>query len=409
LLYIRHIEAVPIGFKGLELGHLHLSMRTFASLSRSASLTSYLQPVRPAFDVEVAHVIGVLRGEGVGSEIVTVALDLLDILARHTSRRFVLREGGDIGLPAKAACGRCLSPQVADFAEEIFAENGVLFCGPGGDRFVYELRKHFDLYCKFTPIQPLMELQEAGVLKPNILNDVDILAIRDNLEGIYQGSWETSRDDAGQRTARHAFHYSEPVVTRLMMVALRAASLRRRRLHVILKPGGVPSISSLWRACYGELAGQFDVEVIEQEIDNAVYQLITNPRQFDVIVSPNLFGDVIADCAASLLASRGLSYSGNFNSTGHAAYQTGHGAARDIAGLNLANPTAQIFALAMMLRESFDWPEGADKLVDAVRTTLAMRLCTADVAAPGCRILGTEEFGKAVAENLSASLRGESS
>ena len=382
-------------------------MRSVTSPPRGGSLTSYLDPTAAGFDVGTTHVIGVLRGEGVGPEVVAVALDLLDILARHTSRRILLREGGAIGLPAKAACGRCLSPEVAALAEGIFAQNGALFCGPGGDRFVYELRERFDLHCKFTPIQPLAELRQAGALKAEIVDGVDILAVRDNLEGIYQGSWETVRDGAGHSIARHAFQYSEPVVAKLMAVAFRAASLRRGRLHVILKPGGVPSISRLWRACYEALADQYDVAVFEQEIDNAVYQLVTNPRQFDVIISPNLFGDVIADCAASLLASRGLSYSGNFNSRGHAAYQTGHGAARDLAGLNLANPTGQILSLAMMLRESFDWPEAAARLVDAVRATLKRGICTVDVATPGGTVVGTKEFGKAVADTLSAGLRGE--
>jgi 3-isopropylmalate dehydrogenase len=281
-----------------------------------------------------------------------------------------------------------------------------LFCGPGGDRFVYELRERFNLFCKFTPIQPLAELRDAGALKPEIVDSVDILAVRDNSEGIYQGSWETEIDASGVTVAHHRFHYSEPVVARLMTVALRAASHRRRRLHVILKPGGVPSISDLWRASWQKLAGQFDVEVCEQEVDNAVYQLVTNPRQFDVIISPNLFGDVMADCASSLLASRGLSYSGNFNGHGNAAYQTGHGAARDIAGLGVANPTGQILSLAMMLRESFNWPEAAARLVEAVRTTLASGICTRDVATAGCTTVGTEEFGKAVARNLSQRLRG---
>src|SRR5262249_11968942 len=225
-----------------------------------------------------------------------------------------LREGGEIGLPAKATGGRCLSADVSAFATEIFGEGGVLFCGPGGDRFVYELREEFDLYCKFTPIQPWAELREAGSIKPAILDDVDILAVRDNMEGIYQGQWESATDAAGHAVARHRFHYSEPVVTKLMTIAFRAASRRRKRLHVILKPGGVPSISAVGRSCYQKLAGQFgEVEVFEQEIDNAVYQLVAYPRQFDVIISPNLFGDVMADCAAALLASRGLSYSGNFN------------------------------------------------------------------------------------------------
>ncbi len=382
-------------------------MRSDAAPPTGVSLTSYLEPAAARFDPAGTHLIGVLRGEGVGPEVVAVALDLLGILAGHTSRRIELREGGEIGLPAKLAGGRCLSAEVAGFAAEIFGEGGVLLCGPGGDRFVYELREEFDLFCKFTPIQPWPELRQAGAIKPEILDDVDILAVRDNMEGIYQGQWDSATDPAGHAVARHSFYYSEPVVTNLMTIAFEAASRRRRRLHVILKPGGVPSISALWQSCYRNLAGQFDVEVCELEIDNAVYQLVTYPRQFDVIISPNLFGDVMADCASALLASRGLSYSGNFNRRGHAAYQTGHGAARDIAGLNLANPTGQIMSLSMMLRESFAWPAAATKLVEAVRAVVAGGTCTSDVVMPSCRLVGTAEFGGAVAEQLAASLDGE--
>jgi len=136
------------------------------------------------------------------------------------------------------------------------------------------------------------------------------------------------------------------------------------------------------------------------EVDNAVYQLIANPRQFDVIVSPNMFGDILADCGALLLASRGLSFSGNFNERGSAAYQTGHGAARDISGTDIANPTGQILSLGMMLRESFDWPDADAVLRQAVRRTLRQGFCTRDVAWPGSRVVGTRAFGREVRQNL---------
>src|SRR3954447_899708 len=123
-------------------------MRSDAAPPIPVSLTSSIEPASASFDPAGTHLIGVLHGEGVGPEVVAVALDLLGILARHSSRRIELREGGEIGVPAKAAGGRCLSAEVAAFAAEIFGEGGVLFCGPGGDRFVYELREEFDLYCK---------------------------------------------------------------------------------------------------------------------------------------------------------------------------------------------------------------------------------------------------------------------
>lgn len=352
-----------------------------------------------AFDPARVHHIGVLLGEGVGAEVVPVAMRLLDMLADQSGRQFQFHQGGLIGLPAKAQYGTSLSDEVTGFAEDLFAQGGAMFCGPGGDRFVYELRRRFNLYCKFTPLEPLPELRAAGSVRPEIAAATDIVAVRENMGGIYQGVWE-EEGEAGSRVARHRFEYHEADVRRIMGVALRLAATRRGHVHIVLKPGGIPSISSLWRTCAEEMARDAGIALGELEIDNAVYQLIANPGQFDVLVSPNMFGDVLADCGSLLLASRGLSYSGNFNDLGHAVYQTGHGAARDIAGQDVANPIGQIFALGMMLRESFCWPEADAALRAAVRETLRSGIATSDLVMPGHRIVGTAEFGNAVAANL---------
>ena len=352
-----------------------------------------------AFDPAQIHHIGVLLGEGVGAEVVPVAMRLLDMLADQSGRQFQFHQGGLIGLPAKAQYGTSLSDEVTGFAEDLFALGGAMFCGPGGDRFVYELRRRFNLYCKFTPLEPLPELRAAGSVRPEIAAATDIVAVRENMGGIYQGVWE-EEGEAGSRVARHRFEYHEADVRRIMGVALRLAATRRGHVHIVLKPGGIPSISSLWRACAEEMARDAGIALGELEIDNAVYQLIADPGQFDVLVSPNMFGDVLADCGSLLLASRGLSYSGNFNDLGHAVYQTGHGAARDIAGQDVANPIGQIFALGMMLRESFCWPEADAALRAAVRETLRSGIATSDLVMSGHRIVGTAEFGNAVAASL---------
>ena len=352
-----------------------------------------------AFDPVRVHHIGVFMGEGVGAEVVPVAMRLLGLLAGHGNRRFELHEGGLIGLPAKAIFGTSLSDEVTGFAEGLFAKGGAMFCGPGGDRFVYELRRRFNLYCKFTPLEPLPELRDAGPVRPDIAAATNIVAVRENMGGIYQGVWD--EDGApGARVARHRFEYREADVRRIMGVALDLAATRRGHVHVVLKPGGIPSISSLWRNVAEEMARDAGIALGELEIDNAVYQLIADPGQFDVLVSPNMFGDVLADCGSLLLASRGLSYSGNFSDLGHAVYQTGHGAARDIAGKDVANPIGQIFSLGMMLRESFCWPEADSALRLAVRATLRSGISTSDLVMPGHRTVGTAEFGDAVASAL---------
>lgn len=369
-------------------------------------LTTVLPGYRSTFDPTQLHRIGILLGEGVGPEVVPVAIGLLELLEAHSDRRFDLCYGGAIGYPAKAICGRSLSPEVETFAADLFARDGVLFCGPGGERFVYELRHAFELFCKFTPIQPLTELRQAGVVRSKALACTDIIAVRENSGGIYQGQWDSARDSSGQRVASQSFAYTEHMVTRILHAAFALAEQRRNRLHVVLKPGGVPSISALWRDCTEELSTQYDVEYVEQEVDNAVYQLIADPGQFDVVVSPNMFGDVLADCGSLLLGSRGLSFSGNFGLQGRAVYQTGHGAARDIAGKNLANPIGQILSLGMMLKESFCWPQADHALRHAVRQTLANGYTTADVDMPGYQVLGTREFGQRVADQLRSILDG---
>ncbi|WP_309602009.1 isocitrate/isopropylmalate family dehydrogenase, partial [Sphingomonas sp.] len=261
----------------------------------------------------------------------------------------------------------------------------------------------FNLYCKFTPLEPLPELRAAGSVRPEIAAATDIIAVRENMGGIYQGAWDET-GEPGDRIASHRFDYREADVRRVMGVALDLAATRRGKVHVVLKPGGIPSISSLWRSCAKEMARDKGIALGELEIDNAVYQLIADPGQFDVIVSPNMFGDVLADCGSLLLGSRGLSFSGNFNDLGHAVYQTGHGAARDIAGKDVANPIGQIFSLGMMLRESFCWPQADAALRQAVRATLRQGIATSDLAMPGTRVVGTSEFGNAVADNLIALL-----
>lgn len=357
-----------------------------------------VQPL-PDFDPAREHHIGVFLGEGVGPEVVPVALDLLNLLASRSDRRIRISTGGIIGLQAKARFGTSLPNDVVDFARTVFDDQGALFCGPGGDRFVYELRREFDLYCKFTPIEPLPELREAGQVRPEAVAAADIVAVRENMEGIYQGTWDESRAGA-DCTASHRFEYKESTVRRIVEVAAKLAATRRGKIHVVLKPGGIPSVSKLWRRCAQEQCDAAGIALHELEIDNAVFQLIANPGQFDVVLSPNMFGDVLADCASLLLASRGLSYSGNFNDRGNGVYQTGHGAARDIAGKNVANPIGQILSLGMMLRENFSWPEADAALRDAVRATLRSGYCTGDIAAPGMTVVGTDELGRQLHQHL---------
>lgn len=350
------------------------------------------------------HVVGVFPGEGIGGEIVPVALEILEAACAKSSRRFDVRMGGRIGLAARAAHGADLSDEAIGFCEEVFRDGGAVFCGPGGGRFVYELRARFDLYCKFTPLKPMPQLADVGPLRPGHAKGVDIVAVRENAGGLYFGEWGRERTASGTCRAYHRFHYDKDQIARILEVASRLAASRRGRLCVTLKPGGVPAVSALWEEALHEVlrANGRKVEADILEVDNAAYQLIARAGDFDVIVSPNMFGDVLADCGALLLGSRGMSYSGNFGGTGVAVYQTAHGAARDLAGTDRANPIGQIFALTMMLRESFGWDEGADMIEAAVGAVLSQGIRTPDIASSGSHLVGTRELGQRIRDALDA-------
>jgi 3-isopropylmalate dehydrogenase len=345
-------------------------------------------------------VVGVLPGEGIGPEIVDVALHVLDILGAAKGKRFDVRIGGPIGKEALSLSGKSLTEDIVDFCDGVFNEGGALFCGAGGARFVYDLRERFDLFCKFTPLDPIAALKDIGPLRPELLKNIDIVAVRENVGGLYFGDWGRFTDNHGGISAYHRFEYRRKQVERILVVAARLAAMRSGKMCVVIKREGVPAISQLWLECMENLAETDAMEVTVLDIDNAVYQLIAHPSRFDVIVSSNMFGDVLADCGGLLLGSRGLSHSGNFSTDGKAVYQTGHGAAHDIAGSDRANPLGQILALAMMLDESFGWREGGQLIRAAVAEVLVAGWRTPDIAASDSRIVGTRELGRHIGEAL---------
>jgi 3-isopropylmalate dehydrogenase len=345
------------------------------------------------------RLIGVLPGEGVGPEVIDASLGLLDTITASTGLTFTRRYGGKIGLDAQRDGGDALTPEVTRFCADVFSAGGAIFCGPGGGRFVYDLRAAFDLFCKLVPLRPLPALRGTGILVPEAVRDVDILVIRENASGLYLG--EAGTETIGGRTrAWHRFHYDEDEVDRILRLAAAAARLRRGQLCVVTKPAGVPGISELWRTRAIATSREAGVELRLLEVDTACYQMVADARSFDVVAAPNMFGDVLADGASVLLGSRGMSYSANYSPGGCAVYQTGHGAAYDLAGTGRANPLGQVQSLAMLLAESFGLAEIARAIVDAINDVLAAGWRTPDIMAPGCRAVGTREL----AAHISAAL-----
>ncbi len=347
--------------------------------------------------------VAVLPGEGIGPELIAACEPLLATIERHTDYRFEVVYGGKIGKEAVAESGSCLTDEVVAFCQQSFERGAPLLCGPGGDRFVYQLRKKFDIYAKFVPLRPLPALHDAGPLRPEAVRGADMLLIRDNVGGVYQGSWSVEQTPPGRR-AHHSFYYDEAQVRRIVDLAVAAARQRRGRLCVVHKPGGTPAISELWVDIARECTFGTDVELRFLEVDTAAYLMLAEASSFDVVVTPNLFGDVLADAAALLLGSRGMSYSWNINGAGNAVYQTAHGAAYDLAGKGIANPLGQIQSLAALLAETFGLAPIANALLVACNQVLASGWRTADILGPGSRLLSTAEMGAAVAEEFASIL-----
>jgi 3-isopropylmalate dehydrogenase len=370
--------------------------------SKSEKLLNYLavnDPSHRTRSLDSPPLIGVLKGTGIGPEVIDCSLQLLAAVQDVTGTKFDLWHGGPIGEEAKTQFGRWLPNTVVQFCAEVFGRGGAILSGPGGGRYVYDLRKQFDLFCKFVPVRPWPELARAGNISPQHLRDVDLLIVRDNTGGLYQGEWQTHSTDDGQ-VAEHRFSYSELEVRRLVEVSARAAARRRGKLHVIIKDGGVPGITALWREVSLAAAEKHGVAAEFMNVDFAAYELIQHPAKFDVLVAPNLFGDILADISGVLLGSRGVTFSGNYDAAGNGVYQTNHGCAQDLAGADTANPAGQMLSLAMLLRESFGLDEAANLMEESLAEIWRQGWRTADLAEPGCRVIGTQAMTDRVVQQV---------
>jgi len=306
--------------------------------------------------------------------------------------QFEVREGGPIGDISIQQAGKPLSPSVVNFCREVFAAGGAILAGAGGDRFVYDCRREFGLYCKLNPLKPSRVPLKANRLRSEVLEGVDVLVVRENLGGVYQGEWSDSAPQGQLRSAVQRFEYNEQQVRDIVERAAGLARERRGQMTVVVKPNGIPAISQLWLDVAGEIAARTGVQLRALEIDYATFHLLQDPQQFDVIVAPNLFGDILSDVGGVLLGSRGLCFGASYSHSGAAIYQTNHGAARDLVGSDRANPVGQIHSLAMLLRESFGLAREAQLIETAVEHVWKSGIRTADLAEPGARLVGTREM-----------------
>ena len=352
--------------------------------------------------------IAVLAGDGIGPEITAQAVRVLEVLARDGLD--VQTESALVGGAAVDATGDPLPEETLRVCESARA---ILFGAVGGPAYdklprpqrpeqgLLRLRKHFDLFANLRPAMVYPELAEASPLKADIVAGLDILIMRELTGDIYFGQPRGIRtNEAGEREGFDTMRYSESEIRRIAQRGFEAARRRQRRLCSVDK-ANVLETTQLWRDVVTEVGKDYpDVELSHMYVDNAAMQLSRQPRQFDVIVTGNMFGDILSDAASMLTGSIGMLPSASLNASGFGMYEPIHGSAPDIAGTNKANPLATILSLAMLLRYSLDEEAAARRVEAAVRKVLADGVRTADIARPGDKVSSCTEMGDAVVAAL---------
>ena len=348
--------------------------------------------------------IAVLPGDGVGAEVIAEAVKVLAAL-KGRGLAFEI-EQAPVGGAAYDASGDPLPEATLELARKADA---ILFGAVGGPRYdalprekrpeqaLLRLRKELNLFANLRPASVFPELAEASPLKPEVVAGLDILIVRELTGDIYFGRPRGIRKlEGGMREGFDTMRYTDEEIRRIAHAAFRAALKRNRRLCSVDK-ANVLETSQLWREVVSTVGKEYAaVELTHMYVDNAAMQLLKNPRQFDVIVTGNMFGDILSDEASMLTGSIGMLPSASLDERGKGLYEPIHGSAPDIAGKDLANPLAAILSAAMMLRYSFDQDRVAARVEIAVKKVLAQGYRTADIFQRGTRKVGTREMGDAV-------------
>ena len=349
--------------------------------------------------------IAVLPGDGIGPEIVAEAVKVLKALVPQ----FILEEA-PVGGAAYDLHGHPLPHATLELAKQADA---ILFGAVGDWKYdtlarefrpeqaILGLRKHLELFANFRPAICYGELTAASSLKPEIVGGLDILIVRELNGDIYFGQPRGIRSSElplfkGAREGFDTMHYSEPEVERIGRVAFEAARKRSKKVCSVDK-ANVLETSQLWRDIMIRVSAEYpDVELSHMYVDNAAMQLVKAPKAFDVVVTGNLFGDILSDEAAMLTGSIGMLPSASLDKNNKGLYEPSHGSAPDIAGKGIANPLATILSAAMMLRYSLGMPEQANTIEVAVQKVLSQGLRTADIYTAGTTKVSTVQMGDAV-------------
>ena len=354
------------------------------------------------------HRVVLLSGDGIGPEITAVARQLLEVVSERHGFSLTFDEQL-MGGAAIAATGE---PLPASTLEACRAADAVLLAAIGSPRFdslprgqrpesgLLALRSGMKLFANLRPVKIVPALIDASTLRPEVIQGVDLIVVRELTGGIYFGQPKGRIEADGDERGFNTMTYSGSEVDRIAKVAFELASERRGRLCSVDK-ANVLDVSQLWRDRVDAMAGSHhDVEVSHMYVDNAAMQLVRDPRQFDVLLTGNLFGDILSDEAAMLTGSIGMLPSASLGSDGPGLFEPVHGSAPDIAGQDKANPMAMVLSAAMMLRIGLKQAAAADALEQAVDRVLAEGYRTGDLLSEGCTALGCSAMGEQLLKAL---------
>lgn len=352
--------------------------------------------------------IAVIKGDGIGPEIVDEALKVLDKICakyHHTFNYTRILMGGE----SIDATGVPLTNEALDTA---LHSDAVLLGSVGGPKWdnmpgnlrpekgLLAIRKGLNLFANLRPAYLYPELKAACPLRDDIIGDgFDMIVVRELTGGLYFGERKTVVEN-GIQVAYDSLCYSEEEIRRIAIKGFEIARKRRHKVTSVDKANVLDS-SRLWRKIVHEVAEDYpDVELVDMLVDNCAMQLVKDPKQFDVILTENMFGDILSDEASMVTGSIGMLSSASLNETKFGLYEPSHGSAPDIAGQNLANPIATILSAAMMLRYSFDMDKEADDIENAVKEVLKQGYRTGDIMSEGFKLVGCKEMGDAICANI---------
>ncbi|PSF31385.1 3-isopropylmalate dehydrogenase [Aphanothece hegewaldii CCALA 016] len=346
--------------------------------------------------------ITLLPGDGIGPEILTVTVEVLKVIGKQFDITFEFQKG----LIGGAAIDETSEPLPSETLELCRNSDAVLLAAIGGYKWdnlprlqrpetgLLGLRAGLNLFANLRPATILPQLIDASSLKKEVVEGVDIMVVRELTGGVYFGQPKgIFTTETGEKRGVNTMAYTETEIDRIAHVAFEAARKRRGKLCSVDK-ANVLDVSQLWRDRVITISETYpDIELSHMYVDNAAMQLVRNPKQFDTIVTGNLFGDILSDAAAMLTGSIGMLPSASLGSTGPGVFEPVHGSAPDIAGQDKANPLAQVLSAAMMLRYGLNEAAAADKIEQSVLAVLDQGYRTGDIMSHSMKLVGCQEMG----------------